>query len=778
LFSSAAFLIANTATGSLFGFLFWFLAARLYSPAEVGIGAAYISAVTFLTNLGEMGLGTALIRFAPRMEGQRVAFINTTLVVVAGSTLLAATVFAIGTPLWSPELEELRHSTAHLSLFLVSALAFGLAQMFDRLFVAFETTQLMFARNIVANIARIVIVVTVGRALGASGLLLAVGGSAVLALILASGAFAPRALPDYRPRLSFAWSLLRDKAGYTLGNHFSLLFWNAPPLIYPLVIVELLGAEANARFYISWMVANLLFVVPTAVSTSAFARAANQAVVDDRQFWRAMWRTLLGIAPVAAVIIVPAQFLLRAFGAEYAAAGSTVFLCLVGSILPYSVNTFVIAYHRIHQHTGRVLWVSGAITLVCVVLSIGLGVRMGLAGIGLGWLGGQTVGMVIGLLSYCASGFRKDGLRAMTTVLASIKHYIAHWSAYLFWVYLLLVTLAELITSVFNPQAGLVLHALLLVGLLAHGALASRENERRLALALTLAPMIRLLSLSLPLARVPQSAWYPFVSIPLLLASWIIIRQVRVSREALGLRPGNLALQMMLVGGGLGLGALEYMILQPRQIVGDFSWSAVWLPALSLVIFTGFNEELIFRGLLQAMTLPVFGRWAIAYVALLFAVLHIGYLSVLDVVFVFAVGLLFAYVVRWGGSILGVTLAHGLTNITLFIVMPYLDANRTGLLFALAPWLFAGSTAAAIFAIYMLVPRKPAAQPAANPGVMTPSELRQIRRDARVTFIELAEQTGLPVRLLAEIEYGMRVPAAEELQVLAQAYGSLAGSAA
>jgi uncharacterized membrane protein len=65
------------------------------------------------------------------------------------------------------------------------------------------------------------------------------------------------------------------------------------------------------------------------------------------------------------------------------------------------------------------------------------------------------------------------------------------------------------------------------------------------------------------------------------------------------------------------------------------------------------------------------------YVSVLFGVMHIGYLSVVDVVFVTCVGLLFAHIVRWGGSILGVTLAHGVTNATLFILMPYLTTQAS-----------------------------------------------------------------------------------------------------
>ena len=50
----------------------------------------------------------------------------------------------------------------------------------------------------------------------------------------------------------------------------------------------------------------------------------------------------------------------------------------------------------------------------------------------------------------------------------------------------------------------------------------------------------------------------------------------------------------------------------------------------------------------------------ICYVALLFAVLHIGYLSLIDVGFVFIVGLLFGWLANMTGSLVGVIIAHGI----------------------------------------------------------------------------------------------------------------------
>ena len=82
-------------------------------------------------------------------------------------------------------------------------------------------------------------------------------------------------------------------------------------------------------------------------------------------------------------------------------------------------------------------------------------------------------------------------------------------------------------------------------------------------------------------------------------------------------------------------------------------------------------EELIFRGVLQHTAVESFRWWGVVYVSLLFAVLHVGFLSWLDVIFVFGVALFFGWVVKKTGSLLGVTLSHGITNIVLFLIVPF-----------------------------------------------------------------------------------------------------------
>jgi len=334
------------------------------------------------------------------------------------------------------------------------------------------------------------------------------------------------------------------------------------------------------------------------------------------------------------------------------------------------------------------------------------------------------------------------------------------------WAYLGLIAVAELITSLVNAQLGQLMHVVLLAGLALHAALAPGDATRRFLLGLMLAPLIRILSLSLPLSRFPQLAWYPIVAVPLLFAAWVIIRQLGLSRNQLGLRVGNLPLQLGISSIGLLLGVAEHYILAPRPQFAEPTWVAIALASLNLLIFTGFTEELIFRGILQVEGQHTLGRWSLLYISLLFGVLHIGYLSLLDVVFVSGVGLVFAYMVRRTGSIFGVTIAHGLTNSMLFLIMPYFPEDATLRQFAWGPWALAVAVIVPLAALTFVfgfqprAPRRPAYQPRSI-GVR--------RRQAGLTWVELAMRAGLPARTLWGIEHGMHEPRPDELQRIAQA---------
>src|ERR1700733_10089172 len=66
LLRNAGSLAATTGLTSVLGFGFWFVAARHYTPAEIGYASSSTNAIALLGTVGIFGLGTMLIGELPR----------------------------------------------------------------------------------------------------------------------------------------------------------------------------------------------------------------------------------------------------------------------------------------------------------------------------------------------------------------------------------------------------------------------------------------------------------------------------------------------------------------------------------------------------------------------------------------------------------------------------------------------------------------------------------------------------------------------------------------
>jgi LysM repeat protein/membrane protease YdiL (CAAX protease family) len=244
-------------------------------------------------------------------------------------------------------------------------------------------------------------------------------------------------------------------------------------------------------------------------------------------------------------------------------------------------------------------------------------------------------------------------------------------------VYVILIAVAELLTVLTDARWGLALHIGILTALLVQASLVIDQPYHKLLLALALAPLIRILSLTMPLENLDLMYWYAIVGAPLLITALVVARTLGLSWSSLGFTLRSLRIQALVVIAGCAFGVAEYFILKPKPLIDEFSWGAFWLPALILLVGTGFNEELVFRGVMQSASSDALGKSAILYVTVVFAVLHLGYKSAVDVAFVFAVGLLFGWVVAKTRSLFGVSLSHGITNIALYLVVPFLGIAGT-----------------------------------------------------------------------------------------------------
>lgn len=240
--------------------------------------------------------------------------------------------------------------------------------------------------------------------------------------------------------------------------------------------------------------------------------------------------------------------------------------------------------------------------------------------------------------------------------------------------YLVAIGAAETTTTYFSPILGVSIHLLLLGGLVIQAGMTQTATNRGFLVALCLAPIIRIVSLSTPLDWLPAIWWYAAISVPLAASSFVVMRVVPLNLDDINFRWPRLRhvpLTTVVVVSGVAIGLVEYLILDPRPIVGSLGTYNLVMVSMIYLIATGLIEEVMFRGIIQTVAIRAFGVIpAVLFVSILFGVLHTGHRSWLDVAFVAVVGFYFSLIVIRTKSLLGVTLAHGCTNVVLFAVLP------------------------------------------------------------------------------------------------------------
>ena len=104
------------------------------------------------------------------------------------------------------------------------------------------------------------------------------------------------------------------------------------------MVLNILSAEANAYFYISWTIAGLLIAIPTATSMSFFAEGSHMEGRLAGDLRRSLKLLALLLIPSIIILVFLGDKLLLLFGTEYSAEGAKLLWFLAPAALPASIN--------------------------------------------------------------------------------------------------------------------------------------------------------------------------------------------------------------------------------------------------------------------------------------------------------------------------------------------------------------------------------------------------------------------------------------------------------
>ena len=238
-----------------------------------------------------------------------------------------------------------------------------------------------------------------------------------------------------------------------------------------------------------------------------------------------------------------------------------------------------------------------------------------------------------------------------------------------------LITITEWVFAYQNVAYGIGLALFLTIGIyIAISVVRFSRSVTDSAESLALIPLYILFTSSLPWFFINQEYLIPAVySTILALCLWHIY-QKKLSFSALGFTKKKW-LKYVLLGLviGIPIGTVEYFVLRPAAVFPSFEVKYLLRDLVYMVCFVGLGEEILFRALLQQdLTKAVGWKWGLVLASVMFAVMHLTWRSIPELFFVFFAGLVLGYVYYRTRSLVGPILIHGIGNVTLVAIMPYL----------------------------------------------------------------------------------------------------------
>ena len=321
----------SSALGALAGLASWLIAARLLPQAEVGHAAAVVSAFILIAGITQLNLGLGLIRWLPVAGRHAQPLVWRSLLLIMPLSAIVGLGYVIVVPDLARTAAGVDGSLAvGMCLFALATAGWGVFVVHDYILVAIGKPWWTVWRNGLFAIVRISLLVVLGTALGAQGVVLSwvgpivvwiAGGSLVLLVVVRR--FARRAEGGTMPTRSEVVGFLGPTATAQVG--YTLLLNQVP-----LVVILRFGPESGAAFFIAWQAA---VVIETAANYYMHSLSASWARTPDRaaELTSSSRRRLLVIfLPALAVGALLAGPGLSIFGPGYAAAADVLRLLLLG----------------------------------------------------------------------------------------------------------------------------------------------------------------------------------------------------------------------------------------------------------------------------------------------------------------------------------------------------------------------------------------------------------------------------------------------------------------
>jgi O-antigen/teichoic acid export membrane protein len=401
LFVNASYILGTNLLPGLSGFIFWSISTHLYSTHDIGIASAIISITTLVSSISGLGTLYGLIRFLPESIDQT-SFLNSIITLNLFTSLLLGLIYFVGIPLWTPGLLVIKNDLLYTSIFFLYLISSTIATIIFYTFVARLHSIYAFSYTIAINTLRLVLL-GIFINFNSAGI---VGSNAVatfLALLFITFRCLPISIRNYHFTLIWNSDLYKRVIPYSLGNYIVALLAQSPQTFLPLIILEILGPEANGYAYIPLTLIGMITSVGFSLATSAFAEGSNNLLQSHKSLLLAAFLGISISIFIALFIVFGAPWFLWIFGEKFVQQSVSLLRWSSVASIFMVFNQMVFTQLRITKQVWSLIKLSFTLLVMTLTVAYLLMPRIGINAAGIGLLVGNIVISVFVSLRFLVS---------------------------------------------------------------------------------------------------------------------------------------------------------------------------------------------------------------------------------------------------------------------------------------------------------------------------------------------------------------------------------------
>jgi O-antigen/teichoic acid export membrane protein/aminoglycoside phosphotransferase len=351
----------------------------------------------FLAGAAELNLMSALVRFLPGAGRQTHSLVRTVYLASLATAMVAAAGFLAVLGWVAPKLGFLTSNPLIAAWFLVSTMAWAVFVLQDSALTGLSRTWLVPVENAGYALAKLVLVFALASVLPGTGIFVSWTLALVVSVLPVNVFLFKRAIPAHQreaaPGLVPATG--SEIVRFAATDYGGAVAWLAAVYLLPLLVLDMAGAKANSVYAVCWVIAYTLYLVSGNMGVSLVLETASTSSELAVCFRRVVSQTMRMLVPAVAVLVVAAPLVLRVFGPGYSAGGTTIMRLLVLSAIPNVVTASAVSALRAQNRTST----GTAILVLLCALVIGISALLlpvvGVVGVGLAWLIGQSATALI-----------------------------------------------------------------------------------------------------------------------------------------------------------------------------------------------------------------------------------------------------------------------------------------------------------------------------------------------------------------------------------------------